>query len=219
MGITPVTAISFWGFALGQKFFSFIHSQTVKDFSAGAFSAVLCTPIIVPFERIKLLMQTNTDTKTLSTFEAAKRIYSENGLKSFYRGTFFSLLRDCPGYAAYFGTYSYLKRKLMDSSIGQNHPTAVTLFAGGVAGSSTWFVAIPSDTIKNRYQVIVPFKSYSSTIADIYKQSGIKGLMKGLGPSILRAFPANAACFLGYEYSLAAINFLANDPTGYSRWT
>jgi len=33
----------------------------------------------------------------------------------------------------------------------------------------------------------------------IMAKEGIRGFYKGLVPVLVRAFPANAACFLGYE--------------------
>jgi solute carrier family 25 carnitine/acylcarnitine transporter 20/29 len=43
---------------------------------------------------------------------------------------------------------------------------------------------------------------FSKTI----KNEGPKALFKGLGPAMTRAFPANAACFLGVEVSLSFMN-------------
>jgi solute carrier family 25 (mitochondrial carnitine/acylcarnitine transporter), member 20/29 len=37
-------------------------------------------------------------------------------------------------------------------------------------------------------------------------QEGVAGLYKGVGPALLRAFPANAACFLGMELSMQLLN-------------
>jgi solute carrier family 25 carnitine/acylcarnitine transporter 20/29 len=33
----------------------------------------------------------------------------------------------------------------------------------------------------------------------IYSELGIRGFFRGFGPTMLRAFPANAATFLAYE--------------------
>lgn len=43
--------------------------------------------------------------------------------------------------------------------------------------------------------------------AKLYKEEGLKALYAGVAPVMLRAFPANAACFLGVEYGLKGLNF------------
>lgn len=43
--------------------------------------------------------------------------------------------------------------------------------------------------------------SYLHCISKVYAKEGIAGFFKGFTPAIIRAFPANAACFLGYEYT------------------
>lgn len=41
--------------------------------------------------------------------------------------------------------------------------------------------------------------SYFPEMARIVRERGITGLYSGLGPTLVRAFPANAALFLGVE--------------------
>ncbi len=41
------------------------------------------------------------------------------------------------------------------------------------------------------------------------RMEGPRGLFQGLTPALLRAFPANAACFLGVELSLRLFNWIA----------
>lgn len=42
----------------------------------------------------------------------------------------------------------------------------------------------------------------------LYKEEGLKALYAGVTPVMLRAFPANAACFLGVEFGLKGLNFV-----------
>ena len=50
-----------------------------------------------------------------------------------------------------------------------------------------------------------------SVFADIMRKEGPSALFRGLAPVMIRAFPANAACFLGYEAALKALNSVAPD--------
>jgi len=133
-------------------------------------------------------------------------LYANGGLRSIYKGTGATLLRDIPGNAAFFGAYELTRTTLAEDE-GLDDPSqlsaAKTLFAGGIAGSTNWLVALPMDVIKSRYQT-APEGMYNSlfeVFQKLLKEEGVQGLYRGLTPALLRAFPANAACFLGVEMS------------------
>ena len=48
-----------------------------------------------------------------------------------------------------------------------------------------------------------------SVFVDIMKTEGPRALFKGAAPVMIRAFPANAACFLGYEVCMKFLNWAA----------
>lgn len=73
----------------------------------------------------------------------------------------------------------------------------------GMAGVAMWTIAIPPDVLKSRLQS-APAGTYSG-IGDVLrvllKTEGPQALFKGLGPAMLRAFPANAAyVFFHFAY-------------------
>jgi solute carrier family 25 carnitine/acylcarnitine transporter 20/29 len=79
-----------------------------------------------------------------------------------------------------------------------------------MAGIAMWTIAIPPDVIKSRLQS-APRGTYTGSLDVLRKtlaHDGASALFKGLGPALLRAFPANAATFLGYEVSLKIMNML-----------
>ncbi len=43
---------------------------------------------------------------------------------------------------------------------------------------------------------------------ELVAKEGYAALFKGLGPAMVRAFPANAACFMGVEVSMKVMNAL-----------
>ena len=73
-----------------------------------------------------------------------------------------------------------------------------------------WSAFYPADTVKTEMQTreagAAPPKSFFSTFRDIYRTSGIRGLYRGLTPTLMRAMPANAAVFLVYEKATIAAN-------------
>ena len=73
-----------------------------------------------------------------------------------------------------------------------------------------WTVSIPADVVKSRYQS-APEGKYTSlghVYRNLIKEEGASALFRGMGPALLRAFPANAACFLGLEISKKFLTFL-----------
>lgn len=178
--------------------------------AAGAFSAFPTTIITTPMERVKVVLQTQEQTgkKYSGMFDAAKAIWKDGGIRSLYRGTVATLARDVPGSAAYFVSYEYFHRLLKKDN--ESLSIGAVLFAGGMAGVAMWSIAIPPDVIKSRIQS-APAGTYKGFIdcgSKILATEGLGGIFRGLGPALLRAFPANAAGFLGRALSLEAMHRL-----------
>ncbi|KAF4528621.1 hypothetical protein B566_EDAN009225 [Ephemera danica] len=113
----------------------------------------------------------------------------------------------------YFMTYEWLQRVLTPEGQSPNEIGLLrTIFAGGMAGVFNWLVAIPADVLKSRLQT-APEGTYPNGIRDVFrvllKEEGITALYKGCTPVMLRAFPANAACFMGFEAAMKFLNWAA----------
>jgi len=70
-----------------------------------------------------------------------------------------------------------------------------------IAGQVGWVVSIAPDTIKSRIQTSAQPLSIAATFRSIVAQGGYGGLFAGIQVAIVRAFPANAALFVGYEFA------------------
>jgi solute carrier family 25 (mitochondrial carnitine/acylcarnitine transporter), member 20/29 len=188
--------------------------STAEIAAAGFFSAVPTTLIMAPSERIKVLLQIQGqggESKYKGPVDVVRQLYKEGGFRSIFRGTGATLARDGPGSAAYFAAYEIVKHALTPAGAKpEDLNFGAVLFAGGMAGVAMWTIAIPPDVIKSKLQT-APAGTYTGTL-DCLKQTlrteGPKALFKGLGPAMLRAFPANAATFLGVEASLKVMNML-----------
>ncbi|WOO82644.1 Congested-like trachea protein [Vanrija pseudolonga] len=227
IGVTPIFAISFWGYDLGKKI---VYSATPGRESpalstaelgfAGFFSAIPATLVAAPAERVKVLLQVQGQggkPAYTGPVDVVSKLYKEGGLKSVFRGTGATLARDGPGSAVYFVTYERVKAALsgkpvVDPVTGETAPPPLSLgavmFAGGSAGVAMWALAIPPDTIKSRIQS-APTGTYSGFFdcaRKLIAADGVGALWKGFGPAMARAFPANAATFVGVELSLKAMN-------------
>ncbi|CAG9828785.1 unnamed protein product [Diabrotica balteata] len=142
--------------------------------------------------------------------DVVKKLYKQGGISSIYRGAGATLLRDVPASGMYFLTYEAIKDYVTE--YGTKDITILgTILAGGSAGISNWLIGMPADVLKSRLQT-APEGTYKNGIRDVFKQlmktEGPLALYKGITPVLLRAFPANAACFVGFELCKKFIDFL-----------
>lgn len=203
IGVTPMFAVSFWGYDMGKKLVTHYTGHDAAKFTiaetstAGFISAVPTTLVAAPFERIKVMMQVADGSKKSSMGAVIAEMYRTGGVRSIFKGSAATLARDGPGSALYFATYEYLKGKL--SSPGEDMSILAICTAGGFAGVLMWLGVFPIDTIKSKQQLSNTNVSIVQTTKNIYRSGGVKAFFPGVGPALARSFPANAATFLGVE--------------------
>ncbi|KAL1859893.1 carnitine transporter [Paecilomyces lecythidis] len=228
VGVTPMFAVSFWGYDLGKTIVSSLSEVPVKHgtpqysigqiSAAGFFSAIPMTLITAPFERVKVLLQIQGQNppppgqkpKYSGGVDVVRQLYKEGGIRSVFRGSAMTLARDGPGSAAYFAAYEYIKRRLTpkdaEGNVTGELSLPAVLTAGGAAGIAMWIPVFPVDTIKSRLQSAEGRPTIGGTIRSIYGNGGIKAFFPGFGPALARAVPANAATFLGVEVAHKLMN-------------
>ncbi|KAI1382689.1 mitochondrial carrier [Hypoxylon trugodes] len=224
VGVTPMFAVSFWGYDLGKQIVtSFSPPSPTGALSigqisaAGFFSAIPMTAITAPFERVKVILQVQgqllkpgEEPKYKGGLDVVRQLYREGGIRSVFRGSAATLARDGPGSAAYFAAYEYIKRRLtpLDPVTGKPKGDlsllAITA-AGGAAGVAMWIPVFPVDTVKSRLQTAEGNVSIGSVVRELYGKGGVKAFFPGFGPALARAVPANAATFLGVELAHQAL--------------
>ena len=89
-------------------------------FSAGLLAGVFTTAIMAPGERIKCLLQVQASTpgsvkKYNGAVDCVKKLYREGGIRSVFKGTAATALRDMPASGVYFASYEWLKKSLAGS--------------------------------------------------------------------------------------------------------
>merc|ERR1719343_652994 len=186
--------------------------------------------VMAPTERIKCLLQVQTNNTNDSNVSAkggktppppkytgmvdcATKIYKEGGIRSVYKGTMLTLMRDVPGSIAWFGTYEIIKRSLVEMQ-GIDDPSRLSplavMTAGGFAGMACWGSSIMPDNLKSRFQTAPEgkFRGVADVYKSVVKEEGYGALFTGFRPAMIRAFPANAACFLGMEVAKKLLSFI-----------
>jgi solute carrier family 25 carnitine/acylcarnitine transporter 20/29 len=108
-----------------------------------------------------------------------------------------------------------------------------SVMAGGLTGICYWLSCYPIDVVKNRIMVHFPqsffslflwllplthvctqaapdvsppvYRNMRDAAMQLYRREGLRGFYTGFTPCLLRAFPANAACFVGTTTSALCI--------------
>lgn len=215
--IPPVFALSFFGFGLGKRIFQSSSSQELslfKLFCAGAFSGFLTTAVMTQESQIKAILQKTIKKDGLSSkgvVENLKNIISEENMKTSFKGTLPMFLKDIPANGFYFMAYEGIRRILVPAEKRNNICLLRTIVAGGTAGTTFCLVSIPADIIRTRTKLF-PTLSIVDVAQKVVKEEGIIALYKGSGPAFARAFPANAACFAGFETCKKFLNWVLPNP-------
>lgn len=169
--------------------FESTRNFTKSDIISGALSGMTASFIVTPFERIKILLQTN------------QNISKNNFNKSYlFQGLSATFYRETPGFAIYFATYNYLKNNyLQKNNISTINPFQSFTF-GAIAGSSAWVFIYPQDRIKTHIQAINDRKvSFYKGFLEIYKEGGCKDFYRGFHYALMRAIPLHATAFMTVE--------------------
>jgi solute carrier family 25 ornithine transporter 2/15 len=171
------------------------------SFVSGGFTGGCTALVLCPSDVLKCRAQlSRARGQSGNIREIVDSIYKKNGLRGFYVGLSAQILRDIPFYTFFFGCYD-----LICESLKSNFPSlsesSVYFISGGFSGQIAWAASMPMDVVKSVMQTQEIPMTFNSTLSLLYRQRGIGGLYNGIGVAIIRAFPANAALFVGYEYS------------------
>lgn len=153
---------------------------------------------------------------------ALKTIRNE-GIQGLFCGGLTTFLRESIGNAVFFSTYE-MTRYYMLSTIGMHSKmdrqagaqssqfinysskilidAGVGVFSGGLAGIAFWSAVLPLDVAKTRIQISPNANERRNPVhalSMIYRELGFRGFYAGLGPTLVRAFPANAAAIVTWE--------------------
>ncbi|KAI8873719.1 mitochondrial carrier [Ramicandelaber brevisporus] len=186
---------------------------------AGAASGVANSVISGPVEHVRIRLQVQTSASGAGAqfsgpFDCVRKLYSANGLRGVYQGQAITLLREFHGYGAYFMAYEWLVQDSM-ARLGvkrEELPTWRLCSFGAAAGWAMWISCYPVDIIKSKIQTdaFMPGqRKYTSSLDCLRKTiaaEGVAGLFRGFVPCILRAAPANAATFVGFELAMRVLD-------------
>jgi solute carrier family 25 carnitine/acylcarnitine transporter 20/29 len=135
------------------------------------------------------------------------KMHKAEGFMSVYRGLNLTILREIPAFSTYFVSYKYFCDQFSPTDPQLETSLLAMLFAGGLAGVSSWVVTYPIDFVKSRIQAdgVNSRPMYTGAIDCIkktYRSEGYRAFFRGMNASLLRAFPVNAVTFVTVEIFL-----------------
>eukprot|EP01007_Sphenomonas_quadrangularis_P000063 NODE_1027_length_1039_cov_1182.646465_g851_i0.p1 GENE.NODE_1027_length_1039_cov_1182.646465_g851_i0~~NODE_1027_length_1039_cov_1182.646465_g851_i0.p1 ORF type:complete len:280 (+),score=68.44 NODE_1027_length_1039_cov_1182.646465_g851_i0:115-954(+) len=172
--------------------------------ACSGFTGIVGSLIYGPAELIKVRQQTAFAKKMDSSAGAVIRaIVKEKGALGIFTGTGSTMVRDVPGSMAWFGGYELAKALMCKDP--QKPTTTEALVAGGIGGIANWLVVLPLDGVKTYIQASTTKVGWFTAFRAV-GANGPRGFYRGIGPVLLRAFPANAACFAFKVKALETMN-------------
>ena len=175
--------------------YNYMYSKTDNIPLSGAISGLVASLVVTPYERIKILKQ------NLQVIN-----YKALNIKFLYKGFTPTFFREMPGFAIYFTTYEYLKKKTFTDYNKKIDYTSSFLY-GGISGVTSWIFIYPQDKIKTILQSQSGTEknrninlNIKSIISSIYNSGGIKHFYSGFGWAAARAVLLHSGTFCMMEY-------------------
>lgn len=212
-------------------------ARCYSSLTAGACSTILTNPIWVIKTRL-MSQSARTGTTGMrapyhytSTFDAARKMYRAEGLRSFYSGLSPALL-GLTHVAIQFPLYEYFKMKFTGYGMGEHPPedtgnhwigiSAATFLSKICASTATY----PHEVLRTRLQTqqrqarstssdgmlaAQKYRGVVYTFKVILQEEGWRAFYAGIGTNLIRAVPAAMTTMLTYEYLQRTIGHMQTE--------
>lgn len=181
-------------------------AQGAKLVYAGAIAGILSRTFCAPIEMVSTVMMCRGDQCTSMTSELANT-WKREGLRGMFKGNGANCLKVAPSRGTQFLVYEFVKRKMLLAGVGLaagvssgSLHAGARLFAGGIAGMVAAAIVYPLEVVKTML-TLYPDRcgSITDALSLVYFSSGLKGLYRGLGPTLIAMFPYVGVEFMVYE--------------------
>uniref|UniRef100_A0A1I7VAG1 Calcium-binding mitochondrial carrier protein SCaMC-1 n=1 Tax=Loa loa TaxID=7209 RepID=A0A1I7VAG1_LOALO len=183
-------------------------SQIPKDFSqqeitsgfwwkhlvAGGVAGGVSRTCTAPLDRVKIYLQVHATLLNRLRFpKAAKLLYEEGGLKSFWRGNGVNIAKIAPESAIKFLSYDVIKRLIVRER-GEGHKLQISerFAAGSAAGVVSQTIIYPLEVLKTRLALRHSSQLESGLVdlaAKMYRNEGFISFYKGIVPNLIGIIP------------------------------
>jgi len=166
----------------------FFNNMNCSTELSGAISGLTAAIIVSPYERIKIMKQTN---QVVTSAMYMSPTFLFKGLSA-------TFTREVPGFAIYFSTYEALKKHFY-TDFNKDITIPASFIFGGMSGTMAWIFIYPQDRIKTLLQSSEN-KDIKTIITDIYTAGGLRYFYKGFSLAVIRAILLHSGTFCMMEY-------------------
>ena len=154
---------------------------------SGGISGLVASLVVSPYERIKILRQTNQSIP-----------YRSLSPSFLFKGISVTFTREVPGFAIYFSTYEALKNKFY---VSKNKEIGIipSFIFGGLSGTMAWIFIYPQDRIKTIIQNDKGSLNITNIIKSIYLKGGLRHFYSGFSFAVGRAILLHSGTFCTME--------------------
>ncbi|XP_055376549.1 mitochondrial thiamine pyrophosphate carrier-like [Condylostylus longicornis] len=187
------------------------HRQ-MKQMFAGGLSAALTRTASQPLDVLKVRFQlqiepvketkTSTISKYRSISHAVSTIYKEEGFLALWKGHNPGQVLSIMFGIAQFWSFEQFKLIAKEQEYLKNSPNAVNFICGAFSGGIATFCAQPLDVLRTRLIAQDHGEGYRNSfhgMSNIIKTEGIRGLYRGINPSLIQIMPLMGTNFMVYK--------------------
>jgi solute carrier family 25 (mitochondrial adenine nucleotide translocator), member 4/5/6/31 len=205
----------------------------VTDFMIGGVSAAVSKTVVAPIERVKLLLQVQDASKSISAENKYKgigdcftRVLNEQGFSSFWRGNLANVVRYFPTQALNFA-FKDVYKKVFNPYNSKKEPVKFFIgncLSGGAAGATSLCVVYPLDFARTRLAADVgsggarEFSGLVDCLKKVAVSDGVTGLYRGFGISVVGIVAYRAAYFGCYDTGKAILFPDASKASVFAMW-
>ncbi|KAK6147755.1 hypothetical protein DH2020_018667 [Rehmannia glutinosa] len=184
----------------------------VKELIAGGVAGGFAKTVVAPLERIKILFQNQQANSSIFDLRYTCMYCAGKA------GNGASVARIVPYAALHYMTYEEYRRWIILGFPGFGRGPVLDLIAGSFAGGTAVLFTYPLDLVRTKlaYQAMqvvessklsvqrhtpsdLVYKGIRDCFSKIYKEAGVRGLYRGVAPSLYGIFPYAGLKFYFYE--------------------
>lgn len=190
----------------------FTWFNQIKAPLAGGISGFFTRALTQPLDCIKVRHQLqlepikkNTGAKYTSTFQTFVMVFKEEGIRGLWKGHVPGQILSVTYGFGQFLAYDNFNRHSRAIKFFNEHSDVRHIVGGGLAGAFGMSIATPFDVVRTRFIAQdhnTGYKSIVDALTSIVRNEGMRGLFRGLVPSITAIAPNAAIQFGTYNFIL-----------------
>eukprot|EP00928_Gymnodinium_smaydae_P090335 TRINITY_DN74156_c0_g1_i1.p1 TRINITY_DN74156_c0_g1~~TRINITY_DN74156_c0_g1_i1.p1 ORF type:complete len:469 (+),score=28.58 TRINITY_DN74156_c0_g1_i1:81-1487(+) len=187
-------------------------SASAHSFFSGSLAGVVSQLMIYPLEPVKTVLTVAPKGSYRGIYDCGRQLFLRGGIRALYNGALPTMIGCIP----YAGTqrlvYDVLHREYVKRSTSVSPSPAVGFACGLVSSSVGMTASYPLVLLRTRLQVqgTSPQHPTYGGIFDCFvrtvKHEGLRGLLKGITPNLVKSAPAAALNFAVYDYAKGALS-------------